>query len=656
MGKTVWVKNGKKEPFTKIVVNKKIANNDDLLRQTLAHEIIHHHLYQKYGNEVAKHGEHFNLIADRINSKEGDNFVSQFADKTDFKPNAESKLIEPDKDVYTDLLNEVLDGPYDGWIAVGQGYHDYSKSNRALEAERDDRYPLTKAAQILAKKLNWSTAKAKAFLLSVGTSEWHHTSCKYNATNYYDVSDEYLNEIKDKIENFKYTPEKRKESKLWFKCWNINGDDVRKWDWKITNKESNHCYKVKEVKEKLEKLLVEWTHKVQETNKTKQRIANETIKTIKDILSQIEKKVIEPVMGGYVRGLIEEASAEDGYSVIPSYSATWYHGSTTPVAKFDVNKGSGQFGKGLYLGDKDIAEFHAKGGRQGHSGQRLVAKTKVKLSSVTAGISDTVYHYTSISSAANILEENRFALTFISGSDDVNKPKDKYYYLSTTRSKIGSYHIGSTFGVLLKLNGTSLRNNYVGNPVDYWGREFRKVAPSKNEMEDRIWSAKPFIEPATKYIEEVHIYFTDVTHEGLKKQLRHLLIEAKKRKIPTYLYTDIESAKLLDKRNGIPLSKIDIKTEPSEPSRSFGRRDYMAPWLELYEKKDAAHLSTEAKRRLEGFYYADDINVFKADIHNSKKGTPALHKIIDILKKNKWSIEDFYNHIQKKWTTKKSVG
>jgi len=93
LGKTVWVKNGKEEPFTKIVVNKKIANNDDLLRQTLAHEIIHHHLYQKYGNEVAKHGEHFNLIADRINNKEGDNFVSQFADKTDFKPNAESKLI-----------------------------------------------------------------------------------------------------------------------------------------------------------------------------------------------------------------------------------------------------------------------------------------------------------------------------------------------------------------------------------------------------------------------------------------------------------------------------------------------------------------------------------------------------------------------------------
>jgi len=279
-----------------------------------------------------------------------------------------------------------------------------------------------------------------------------------------------------------------------------------------------------------------------------------------------------------------------------------------------------------------------------------------------AGISDTVYHYTSISSAANILQENRFALTFISGSDDIHKPKNKYYYLSTTRSKIGSYHISSAenFGVLFKLNGTSLRNNYVGNPVDYWGREFRKVAPSKNEMEDRIWSDKPFIEPATKYIEEVHIYFIDVTLESLKRHLKKLLMEAKKRKIPTYIYTEEESAKVLDKRKAIPLSKIDIKTGLEEPSRSFGKFDHMAPWLELYEKDNVEHLSTEpfggAKRRLNGFYYTDDISVFKTDIHNSKKGTPALHKIVEILKKNKWSMEDFYKYLQKKWTSKKSEG
>lgn len=85
LGKTEWIDG--KEPITKIFVNKKIAGNDDLLRQTLAHEIIHHHLYQKYGNDVAKHGENFAFLADRINNKEGKNFVTPYADQTEFKPN-----------------------------------------------------------------------------------------------------------------------------------------------------------------------------------------------------------------------------------------------------------------------------------------------------------------------------------------------------------------------------------------------------------------------------------------------------------------------------------------------------------------------------------------------------------------------------------------
>ena len=89
LGKTVWTDNGDKKPVTKIVINKKIADNEDVLRQTLAHEIIHHHLYQTFGNKVAKHGEHFNLYADKINAKEGRNFVTQYADHTEFKPNSD---------------------------------------------------------------------------------------------------------------------------------------------------------------------------------------------------------------------------------------------------------------------------------------------------------------------------------------------------------------------------------------------------------------------------------------------------------------------------------------------------------------------------------------------------------------------------------------
>jgi len=267
---------------------------------------------------------------------------------------------------------------------------------------------------------------------------------------------------------------------------------------------------------------------------------------------------------------------------------------------------------------------------------------------VLSGVSDLVYHYTSLFAAAKILKEDQFALTFVSGADDTLKPNDKYYYLSTTRSRRGSYHEGSEVHVLMVLDGVRLRSNYVGSPVDYWGREFRKVAPAKNEMEDRIWSGKPYIKPASKYIKEIHISFVDVRLDSYKRQIRRVLLEAKKKGVPTFVYTDKTAAENLDKRKAVKLTDLDLKTEPSEPSVSYGRRDHMAMWLELYEKDDKEHLSTEpyggAKRLLD---YS--IDTFKTDIHNSKKGTPALHKIVDILKKEKWTIKDFYKHLQDKW-------
>lgn len=282
--------------------------------------------------------------------------------------------------------------------------------------------------------------------------------------------------------------------------------------------------------------------------------------------------------------------------------------------------------------------------------------TRVKnkyIISVLAGISDIVYHYTQLFYAAKILKEDQFALTFISGADDTLKPNDKYYYLSTTRSRRGSYHEGSRAHALMVLDGTKLRHNYIGSPIDYWGREFRKVAPAKNEMEDRIWSDKPYIKPASKYIKEIHIAFVDVKQEGLKRQLRYLLTEAKKKGIPTFVYTDETAAKNLDKRKAVKLSDLDLKTEVLEPSKSYGRRDDMAVWLELYEKDNVDHLSTKpsggAKRRLNSLRAFDGIESFKADVHNSKRGGPALHKILEILKINKWDMNAFYKHLQDKW-------
>lgn len=90
------------------------------------------------------------------------------------------------------------------------GYCGWRKSNNAVIAEYNERYPITKASKVLAKKLNWSQVKARQFLENQGTGEYHHTSKYYNETLYYDVSDEELESIKDDIKDFIYIPKVKK--------------------------------------------------------------------------------------------------------------------------------------------------------------------------------------------------------------------------------------------------------------------------------------------------------------------------------------------------------------------------------------------------------------------------------------------------------------
>jgi hypothetical protein len=66
---------------------------------------------------------------------------------------------------------------------LGAGYnHDKWKSNNAVEAEEEGRMNATKLSKILKVP--------SAFILDhVPSSEWHHTSSKYNKTKYYDVDE-----------------------------------------------------------------------------------------------------------------------------------------------------------------------------------------------------------------------------------------------------------------------------------------------------------------------------------------------------------------------------------------------------------------------------------------------------------------------------------
>ena len=71
------------------------------------------------------------------------------------------------------------------------GYSGYSKSNNAVHAERNGRFP----ASVLAKKLG---VKSAAIVALIPTSEWHHVSKFFNTINYYDLEQavERLEELK----------------------------------------------------------------------------------------------------------------------------------------------------------------------------------------------------------------------------------------------------------------------------------------------------------------------------------------------------------------------------------------------------------------------------------------------------------------------------
>jgi hypothetical protein len=129
------------------------------------------------------------------------------------------------------------------------------------------------------------------------------------------------------------------------------------------------------------------------------------------------------------------------------------------------------------------------------------------------GASDILYHFTYMNNLFNILKNNELSLTAAIGSkSDYNINKNKFYYLSTTRSKSSGYKKGD---VKIVLDGRKIKQNNKITPVDYWqwsknrndydSESAYSSALTSLEQEDRIVSDKPIIENAIKYIIEIHI-------------------------------------------------------------------------------------------------------------------------------------------------------
>lgn len=243
----------------------------------------------------------------------------------------------------------------------------------------------------------------------------------------------------------------------------------------------------------------------------------------------------------------------------------------------------------------------------------------------------------------------------VGNESEENISKD-YYYLSTTRHKLGGNHLDSPHGCVLVLDGRKLATNYSGDPIDYWGESFRKTNPRKFEAEDRIWSKWPEIENTTKYVLEAHVLLdlgedTHILPYELKR-LRTLLIACKRKSIPVYVYDDRNSFQHLSKKDALKYSEIPFeKTQKEKFSKSFERDSWLQPWYELYLQKDRTKLSKNAQRTILKLQSFSGYSGFEADFHNAKSlGDLYIPKIVTVMKKQGWKkLKDYYTFLKDKW-------
>jgi len=96
------------------------------------------------------------------------------------------------------------------------GYNGFSMSNNAVEAYNKGLLPLSKITASMLKDAGIKTKKSELKILTsngiIKHTEWHHTSCHYNCTDFYSLDD--IREQLEQIES-ESAPLKRQLDVAW---------------------------------------------------------------------------------------------------------------------------------------------------------------------------------------------------------------------------------------------------------------------------------------------------------------------------------------------------------------------------------------------------------------------------------------------------------
>ena len=297
---------------------------------------------------------------------------------------------------------------------------------------------------------------------------------------------------------------------------------------------------------------------------------------------------------------------------------------------------------------------------------------------ITEGATDVLFHYMTAAAAVRTLADSHFSLESSTGTGVEEKwaRKGLPWYLATTRSKVGDYHVqqANGSGVMFDLNGQKLGQRYRTIPMDYWeGMWHHSAGTRTSESEDRVLSPTHNI-PLQPYVTGVHFFLKPLKdtekdewnidrHNFRANEIKTAIDLAQQQGIPVALYNDKTSWMLQDVRKRLPLDSAEAhallggakKPEPW-PSDRF-ERQYLTPWMELIRKQPGDELDKDASRLAYDIrYYGDQESQLRNNMHNAGRDptNPDYRNIVLVnqyMRKNRLhNTKELVKHLKDKWS------
>ncbi|WGH49661.1 hypothetical protein [Alishewanella phage vB_AspM_Slicko01] len=270
------------------------------------------------------------------------------------------------------------------------------------------------------------------------------------------------------------------------------------------------------------------------------------------------------------------------------------------------------------------------------------------------GISPIVYHSTNIRNFIDTLRSDTFKLSpAFTTQAELEINKNKFFFLSTTRTRTGKYHQGKNGNAFIKLDGRKLANRFAGAAVDYWGHQYRQFANGEYEQEDRIISDNDVINNATSYILAVDFVLSYKPDKRSIRQLANVIIAVKKLNIPTRVFKN--SRDLVAQQNELAIDELlqtfDDSTGNSKEVASYYRRrpsneryhDFVIAMFHALKFEPNARMSDPDRKAvielIRNMMRREDGGI-NADLHNARSNPRYNNLISDLtklLRKNGYS-------------------